>query len=48
MDRPSHIQVVNIQFEGSSSGSSNPHVSFGLQGRVEMDSRDTIEVEQEE
>lgn len=48
MDRPSHIQVVNIQFEGSSSSSNNPHVSFGLQGRVEMDSRDTIEVEQEE
>jgi predicted PhzF superfamily epimerase YddE/YHI9 len=38
MGRPSLIQVVELEMKGDT-------VSFGLQGRVEIDDRDTIEVD---
>ncbi|CAJ1962272.1 unnamed protein product [Cylindrotheca closterium] len=45
MDRPSLIQVVDLQLQRKGDSSL---VSLGLKGKVEIDERSTIEVEQEE
>lgn len=45
MGRPSLIQVVDLQLEKTKNQSL---VSLGLKGKVEIDERSTIEVEQEE
>ena len=55
MGRPSLIQVVDLQRENDNSNSNNSNskddddfrISFGLQGRVEIDERCTIEVHAE-
>jgi hypothetical protein len=38
MGRPSLVQVLDMKMDGT-------HICFGLQGRVEIDHRDTIELD---
>lgn len=44
MDRPSLIQVVNLNFENYE----KTLVSFGLKGKVEIDATETIEIDQDD